>query len=163
MTFLRQLVIGVYLDGEVLARVDELNEEREGISELLIDAFAYKQPFVFIDELCEVESEVYIPDDASLDSNGLVTGYCTDLPRLTDIRLRGVNALKGGNLITTPDGGLQVRLKFIRLHVAFGKWLARTIPLRLIVSATITSALRSECTALALVPRKRGASLPKEG
>jgi hypothetical protein len=70
----------MHLDGEVLARVDELNEEREFVSELLIDAVADEQAFILVDELSEVETEINIADDAALDRHGLMTGYTGYLP-----------------------------------------------------------------------------------
>ena len=105
MAFLREFVVRMHLDGEVLSGVDELNEERELISELLIDAVSDEEPFVLIDELGEVETEVHVADDAALDSYGLMPGHAGYLPRLADIRLRSEDALEGGDLVTTPNGG----------------------------------------------------------
>ena len=42
--------------------------------------------------------------------------YTTDFPTLTDIGLSIEDAFEGGNLIAAPDGGLQIRLKFIGFH-----------------------------------------------
>lgn len=116
MAFLRQFVIGMDLDGEVLTGVDELDEQRELVSELLIDAVTDEQTFVFVDELGEVETEVYITDDAAFDSYGLMPGDRTDLPGLTDIGLGGKDALERGYLVTSPDHGAEVGLELIWFH-----------------------------------------------
>ena len=105
MTFLGKFIVRMHLYGEVLARVDELDEEREGIAEFLIDAFSDEQTFVLIDELCEIQPEIDISDDTSFHRHRLMSGHGADLPRLADIGLRGVNTLERGYLITTPDGG----------------------------------------------------------
>ena len=105
MALLREFVIGMHLDGEVLAGVDEFDEQGEGSAEFLIDAFAHEQPFVFVNELGKVETEIDVADDAAFDGYGFVTGYGTDLPRLADVRLRGKDAFERRYLVTTPDGG----------------------------------------------------------
>ena len=56
MSFLRHFVIGMHLYGQILTRINELDEQWELIAELLIDAFAYKESFVFVNELNEVET-----------------------------------------------------------------------------------------------------------
>ena len=116
VSFLRQFVIGVHLDGEVLAGVDELDEERELISELLIDAVANEESFVLIDELGEVEPEVHISDDASFDGYRFMTRYGTYLPRLADVGLSCVNAFERRYLVSAPDHGAEVGLKFVGFH-----------------------------------------------
>jgi hypothetical protein len=116
MTFLRQFVIGMYLDGEVLAGVNELDEEREGITIFLINPFTDEQSFVLVNELGEIETEIHIADDTAFNGYGLVTGYGTDLPRLADIRLGSEDPFERCYLVPTPDGGTEVRCKLIRLH-----------------------------------------------
>ena len=106
MSFLRHFVIRMHLYGQILTRINELDKQGELIAELLIDAFAYKKSFVFVNQLGEVETEIHITDDAAFNCYGLMSGYGTDFPRLADIRLRGIYALEGRNLIATPDGGL---------------------------------------------------------
>ena len=117
MAFERQFVIGMHLDGEVLAGVDELDQEWELVSELLIDAVADEESFVFVDELGEVETKVYITDDAAFHGHGLMPGNRTDLPGLTDIGLGGKDALERGYLVTSPDHGAEVGLEFIGFHI----------------------------------------------
>lgn len=116
MAFLREFVIGMDLDGEVLAGVDELDEERELVSELLIDAVTDEQTFVLVDELSKIQTKVYITDDAAFDSYGFMPGDRTDLPGLTDIGLGGKDALERGYLVTSPDHGAEVGLELVRFH-----------------------------------------------
>lgn len=105
MALLREFVIGMHLDAEVLARVNEFDEQREGVAELLIDTFADEQTFVFVNELGKVETEIHVPNDAAFDGYGFVTGHGTYLPRFADIGLCGKDALERGYLVSTPDGG----------------------------------------------------------
>ena len=120
MAFLREFVIGMHLNGEVLAGVDELDEQRELIAELLIDAVSDEKAFVLIDELGEVQTEVHISDDAAFDGYRFMSGDRTDLPGLTDIGLGGKDALERGYLVTSPDHGAEVGGKLIRFHIAAG-------------------------------------------
>ena len=116
MPFLRQFVIGMHLDGEVLARVNELNEQREFVAELLIDTVADEESFIFVNELGEVETEIDVPNDTALHSYGLMTGYGTDLPGLTDIGLSREDTFERGYLVTSPDHGAEIGLELVRFH-----------------------------------------------
>jgi hypothetical protein len=106
----------MHLHGEVLAGVNELDEKRELVSELLIDAITDEETFVFVDELGKVETEIDVADDTAFDSYGLMTGYGTDLPRLTDIGLGCEDALERGYLVSAPDHGAEVGLELIWFH-----------------------------------------------
>ena len=59
---------------------------------------------------------IYISDDTAFNGYGFVTGHGTDLPRLTDIRLCGKDALERGYLVSAPDHGAEVGLEFIGFH-----------------------------------------------
>ena len=111
-----QLIVGMNLYAEVLARVDELDEQRELIAEALIDLITYEQPLVLVDELRECESHIDVVDKATFDGHAVLTGHATDLPAFADVGLRGVNALEWGNLISSPDGGLQDGFKLVWFH-----------------------------------------------
>lgn len=117
VTLLRQFVVGVHLHTQVLARVDELDEQRERVAKLLVHAFADQQTFVLVNELGEVETEINVTYYASLGNDGFVSGYTADLPRLTDVRLRGVDTFERCYLIPAPDSGAEVGLELIRFHV----------------------------------------------
>ena len=106
----------MYLDGEILTRVDELDKERELVAELLIDAVADKETFIFVDELDEVETEIDVTDDTALDGHGFMTGDSTDLPGLTDIGLGGKDALERSDSITAPYHSAEVGLELVWFH-----------------------------------------------
>ena len=112
-----QLVVGVYLYGEVLARVDELDEQRKLVAILLIHLLTDEQTLVLVDELGEVQTHVDIVDEAALHSHTLMTRHAADLPTFADIRLGGIDALERCNTIATPDGGLQIGFELIRFHI----------------------------------------------
>ena len=116
MTLLRELVVGMHLYAQVLARVDELDEQGELVAEALIDLVAHEQPLVLVDELRECESHIDIVDKAAFDGHAVLTGHATDLPALADVGLRGINALEWGNLISSPDGGFQDGFKLVWFH-----------------------------------------------
>ena len=106
----------MHLDGEVLTGVDELDQEWELISELLIDAVPNEETFVLVNELREVETKVHITDNTALDGYGLMTWDGTNFPGLTDVRLRGEDALERGYLVSAPNHGAEVGLELVRFH-----------------------------------------------
>ena len=107
----------MYLYAEVLARVDELHQQRELVAELLIDLLADEQAFVLVDELCQRQSDVDIINQSALDGTAFMSGHAADFPALADIRLSCKYALEGCNLVASPQGGLQIRFKLIWLHI----------------------------------------------
>ena len=106
----------MHLDGEVLTGVDELDQEWERISELLIDAVPNEETFVLVNELWEVETKVHITDNTALDGYGLMTRDGTNFPGLTDVRLLGEDALERGYLVSAPNHGAEVGLELVGLH-----------------------------------------------
>ena len=113
-----QLVIGMHLHTEVLTRVDELDQQGELVAKLLVHLVAYQQSLVLVDELRQRESLVDVVDQSAVDGYTLVTCHAADFPTLADVWLCGIDALEGCNLVASPDGGLQIRFKFIRFHLA---------------------------------------------
>ena len=112
-----QLVVGMYLYGEVLARVDELDQQRKLIAVLLVDLLADEQSLVFVDEFGERQAHVNIVNQTALNGTALMSRYAANLPTLADIRLGGIDALERCNTIATPDGGLQIGFELIRFHI----------------------------------------------
>ena len=106
----------MHLDGEILTGVDELDQEWERISELLIDAVPNEETFVLVNELWEVETKVHITDHTALDGYGLMPRDGTNFPGLADIWLRGIYALEGGYLVSAPNHGAEVGLELVGLH-----------------------------------------------
>ena len=117
MTLLGQFVIGMHLYGEVLTGVDELDEQWEFVTKLLVDLLSDEFTLVFIDELHQVQSHIDIVNQAALHSHTLMAGHATDFPRLADIGLGRINTFEGGYLIASPDGCLQIRFKLVRFHL----------------------------------------------
>ena len=97
-----QLIVGMNLHREVLARVDELDEQRELIAEALIDFITHEQPLVLVDELGEGQSYIHIINQSTLDGNALVAGYARDFPTLANIWLCGIDAFEWSYLVTAP-------------------------------------------------------------
>ena len=97
-----QLIVGMNLYAEVLARVDELDEQRELIAEALIDLITYEQPLVLVDEHGEGQSYIHIINQSTLDGNALMAWYARDFPTLANIWLSGIDAFEWSNLVTAP-------------------------------------------------------------
>ena len=96
----------MYLHGEVLTGVNELNKQRKLVAELLVYLLANEQSLVFVDEFYEGKPFVNVVYQSAVYCHTLVTGNTANLPALADIRLSGEDALEGRYLVTTPDGGL---------------------------------------------------------
>ena len=116
MTLHRQFVVRMHLHGEVLARVDKFHEQGEVIAEFLIDFLAYKQFLVLVNQFYKRQALINIIDQAAIDSDALMSWHATDFPTLAHIGLRVENAFERCNLIAAPNGGLQIRLEFVRFH-----------------------------------------------
>ena len=130
MTLHRQFVVGMHLYGEVLAGVDELNEQREGVTKLLIDTFANEQTFVLVDEFREVQPEIHIANESALDGNGLMARDARYLPRLAYIRLSRVDTFERGYLVSAPDHGAEIGSKFVGLHAIDNLTIYNSRPVR---------------------------------
>lgn len=116
MTLHGKAVVRVYLYGEILSRVDEFYEEREFVSETFVDLLSHEFPFVFVYKLNEVQAHIDIVGNATINGYALMSRYATNLPRFSDIRLGGVDFLEWCYLISSLDGGFQIRFKFVRFH-----------------------------------------------
>ena len=106
----------------VLTGVDEFDEQGEVIAELFVDLLANEQLLVFVNQLDKRQSLIDIIDQTSIDSHALMAWHTADLPTLADVRLCGIDAFKRCDLVTTPDGGLQIWLEFVGFHLF---WLQR--------------------------------------
>ena len=112
----------MHLYAQVLARVDELHQQREFVAELLIHLIADQETFVLVDEFGQRQPLVDVVHQSAIDGNTLMTRHTADLPTLADVRLCGIDAFKRCDLVTTPDGGLQIWLEFVGFHLF---WLQR--------------------------------------
>jgi hypothetical protein len=77
---------------------------------------SYEQAFVFVNQFNERQTFVYIVNKSTVDGYTFMVWYAADFPALAHIGLGIEDAFEGRNLIASPDGGLQVRLKFVGLH-----------------------------------------------
>ena len=107
----------MHLYGEILTGVDELHQQGKLVAELLIDFLSDEQTLVLVDQFYQRQSLIDIINQSSVHGHALMSGNTTDFPTLAHIGLRIENTFERCNLITTPDGGLQIRLKFIWLHL----------------------------------------------
>ena len=106
----------MHLYGEVLTGVDEFYEEWKLIAELLVDLLAYQQFLVLVDELYQRQSLIDIIHQSAIDGHALMAWHTADLPTLADIGLGIEDPFERCDLITAPDGGLQIRFEFIWFH-----------------------------------------------
>ena len=101
------LVVGVYLDGEVAVGVDELDEQWKLVAEALVVLRAEEAVLQFSHHLVEVLALIL-----TVGNDRFVTLHAGDFPALAHVLLLDVEVLERNNLIATPDGGLQQRLEF---------------------------------------------------
>ena len=90
---------GMHLNGQVVAGVDELDEQRELIAEALVVGFAHQSLFLLCNEVVKVATCIRATTD-----NGLITGHATDFPTLAYFTQRSLNVLERRNLRAAPDG-----------------------------------------------------------
>ena len=106
-----QLVVGVYLDREVLTGVDELHQQGEFRSMTFVDGFADQLAAEAGDKLRERPTRIF-----ALSDNGLVARDARQLPALADIPPSGADALVGRDLFAAPDQGFELRRESKRSH-----------------------------------------------
>lgn len=90
--------------------------KESGVSETFVDLLSHEFPLVFVYKLNEVQAHIDIVGNATINGYALMSRYATNLPRFSDIRLGGVDFLEWCYLISSPDGGFQIRFKFVRFH-----------------------------------------------
>jgi hypothetical protein len=82
---LSDFVVRVYLDGEVLTCVNELDKQGKLVAEALIVLFAYETSFLFAYQLVKTLAFVF-----AVGHNGLVAFDARDFPTLADSLHLGV-------------------------------------------------------------------------
>ena len=111
VTLPRQTVVGVYLNREILAGVDEFDQQRKFVAETFVIALSHQFGAVAVDQLRQGNTLA-----GPLGDDRFVSGDARQLPALADRPHRGLNALVGGDLLAAPDHGTQERFEFQRIH-----------------------------------------------
>ena len=114
VTLLRHRVVGMYLHGEVLPGVDELDEQRKLVAVLRVNGIAQEGTLVAVDELWQRDAHIGIGSQSTVRHHTLVVCYPADFPALADAGSVGLNALKGGDALAPPKGFFQIRFEFER-------------------------------------------------
>ena len=102
-----RLIIGMYLYGQILARINELYQQRELVTILLIDSFSYKLVLLLSHEA--IESHTL---ELSFGNDRLITLYSRYLPTLTDIFQIVAKMFKRYYPVTAPQSLLEQWLEF---------------------------------------------------
>ena len=97
-----QLVVGMHLDREVLARVDELDEQREFVAEAFAVLLAQQAGAVAGDELGERQAGV-----GALGHHRDVALHARELPAFADAGEVGGDLLVGCDLLAAPEQRFQ--------------------------------------------------------
>ena len=114
VAFPGQLVVGVYLDREVLPGVDELDQQREFVAETLVVGLAQQCGAVTGQQIREFGTGL-----GTVRNDGFVAFDPREFPALTDVVLFGFDLFVGGDLLAAPDQGFQNRLKLVHVVYAF--------------------------------------------
>ncbi len=93
------LVGGMHLNGQVVACIDELDEQRELVAKALVVGLAHQSLLLLCNEVVKVATCI-----GSTTDNGLITGHATDFPTLAYFTQRSLNVLERRNLRAAPDG-----------------------------------------------------------
>ena len=96
------LVGGMHLNGQVLARIDELDEQGELVAEALVVVFSYQFLFHLCHQLVQFSART-----GTLAHQCFVVFHSADFPALPHPFLLEVEVLEGDDLIAAPEGGLQ--------------------------------------------------------
>ena len=102
-----ELVVRMYLDGKVVTRINEFDQERELRSGLFIYFLAEQLAFVF---RCKLSHS--LAGEFSLSYDRFVTLYTWQLPALSDVVLICFNALERRDFFTAPYDGFEYCLEF---------------------------------------------------
>ena len=111
VTLPRQTVVGVYLNREILAGVDEFDQQRKFVAETFVIALSHQFGAVAVDQLRQGNTLA-----GPLGDDRFVSGDARQLPALADRPHGGLDALVGGDLLAAPDHGTQERFEFQRIH-----------------------------------------------
>ena len=96
------LVVGVHLDGELLARVDKLDEQGKQITVARVVLLADQQLLLLRQHVVEFPALVFAVGD-----NSLVVFHARHLPALAHLVEGLLQVLERDNLVTTPNRLLQ--------------------------------------------------------
>ena len=96
------LVVGVHLDGELLARVDKLDEQGKQIAVARVVLLADQQLLLLRQHVVEFPALVFAVGD-----NSLVVFHARHLPALAHLVEGLLQVLERDNLVTTPNRLLQ--------------------------------------------------------
>ena len=114
VTHLRQGIVGVHLDREVVACVDELHQQRKFGAETLVDGLTDERLLELVDKLRQRAARISPPGDY-----GFVACDARELPALAAIGHGCIDALVGRYLVTAPDQGFEDRFESERFHCSF--------------------------------------------
>ena len=106
-----QSIVRVNLDREVIASVDELDEQWEVVAETFVVGSTYQSTLVFFYQFAQV-----LAGFSTVGHYRFVARNVRDFPAFAYLRLFDVKTLERNNLFATPDGGLQDRIKFKWIH-----------------------------------------------
>ena len=102
------LVGGVHLYGEVVACIDELDEQRELVAEALVVGFAHQRFLLLGDEFVETTACI-----GPFADDGFVALHAADFPALAYFAKVGLDVFERGNLRAAPDGVLKDGSEFV--------------------------------------------------
>ena len=111
MPFHRQLIIGMYLNGKIVAGINKLYQQRESITKALVVLLPYQLLFVFLHQFSQVKTLIF-----TVGYNRFITRDIRDFPALSHLFLTDGQVLKRYNLISTPNSRFQNRIKLIWIH-----------------------------------------------
>ena len=104
----------MHLDGEVREGVDELDQQREFVSGILVDVFSHQFSLVLFHQLGDGLSL-----QGTFGHHALVSGHAGELPAFSNVFLVCFYAFVRGDFFTAPYDGLQDGFKFQRTHNLF--------------------------------------------
>ena len=99
-------IIGMHLDREVVAGIDELDEQGEATAKALEDALTDELFAVGMDQFVEV-----LPSEWASCDDGVIVVDVRDFPALTDLLIVGSKAFEWADSTAAPDDFLQERLE----------------------------------------------------
>ena len=110
--FLCQLIVGVYLYGKVVAGIDELDEQREGVSKTAVIVFSHQIGLVGLEQFGKALAGI-----GTYGHDGVVARHVGYFPTLAYLRLADAfELLERNNFSASPKGGLQYGVEFDGMH-----------------------------------------------
>ncbi len=104
-------IVRVHLDREVLARVDELDEQRELLAEAGVDAVAHQRAFLARDQCGERRA-----GPGAVGHHRLVAPHAGQLPAFAYVRGTRGEALVGHDAVAAPERLFQNGFEFEQIH-----------------------------------------------